>query len=323
MKKTIIHSLLVAFLLLLAPQAKADTQKLNIGILPAADALLLYAAEEAGYFKEADLDVEIIPFQSAVELGAAMRAKALDGHFGDIINVLLQNETGAEQEIVATSSYANADPKKSQRHFAIVAGPKFAAKPENLKIENLKGKKVAIGGDTIIDYLYTQMTKANNLASDYFQIEDIRAIPMRLQLLMAGEIDAALLPEPLVSTLEASGAKVIFDDTSLTEPLAVIALRKEIVEKSNENVEAFRNALKKAAADINNPSNKDKYLNMMIENNLLSPKVKDSYALIQFDLDRLPNYLPTSEELDAYITWMQEKNILKNKVAYEDVIFGE
>ncbi len=323
MKKifTNVFILSFCFFFTLNTHANANLQKLNIGILPAADALLLYAAKDAGFFEENGLDIEIIPFQSALELGAAMRAKALDGHFGDIINVLLQNETGARQEIVATSSYANKMAEKPQRHFAVVGSPMLSKNPENLKVENLQGKSLAIGGDTIIDYLYTQMQKANKIEDNYFQIEDIRAIPLRVQLLMAGEVDFALLPEPLVTTLEASGAKVLFDDTSLEEPLAVIALRKEVIEKNEEAVQAFRSALEKAAKDINMPENHEKYKKMMIENNLLSPKVKDSYQLIQFDLERLPKYLPTESEINQYIVWMQAKNILKEKPLYADIIY--
>ena len=56
----------------------ANAEALRIGALPAADSIVLYVAQDKGFFKEAGLDVEIIPFKSALEIGAAMRAKKLD-----------------------------------------------------------------------------------------------------------------------------------------------------------------------------------------------------------------------------------------------------
>ena len=54
-------------------------------------------AEEKQARLQSDLEAEI----------AAMRAGSLDGHFGDIINVLMQNENGAPQVIVATTSHSS------------------------------------------------------------------------------------------------------------------------------------------------------------------------------------------------------------------------
>ena len=51
---------------------------LKIGSLPAADSLILHAAKQDGVFAAHGLDVDIGPFQSALELGAAMRAGSLD-----------------------------------------------------------------------------------------------------------------------------------------------------------------------------------------------------------------------------------------------------
>ncbi len=80
--------LLLALLLIALPASAAG---LRLGVLPAADSLVLNVAHDEGLFEAEGLDVDLIPFQSALELGAAMRAGELDGHFGDIINVLMQN----------------------------------------------------------------------------------------------------------------------------------------------------------------------------------------------------------------------------------------
>lgn len=88
--------------------ASAGAQALRIGTLPASDAVLLYAAESEGCFTRAGLEVKLVAFRSAVELGAAMRAGELDGHYGDLMNVLLQYEGGIPQAVAVTTTRAHA-----------------------------------------------------------------------------------------------------------------------------------------------------------------------------------------------------------------------
>ena len=135
--------ILLSVVLLQSPALAGDVMK--IGVLPAADSLILHAAREDGVFSSHGLDVDIVPFQSALELGAAMRAGALDGHFGDIINVLLQNESGAPQMIVATTSHSAAN----ARFFGLADSPKSSART----LEDLKGKTCSIGRATIVDFV--------------------------------------------------------------------------------------------------------------------------------------------------------------------------
>ena len=58
--------------------ATASAETLEIGTLPAADSAVLYVAEAEGLFRKEGLDVKVVPFKSALEIGAAMRAGRLD-----------------------------------------------------------------------------------------------------------------------------------------------------------------------------------------------------------------------------------------------------
>ena len=100
----------------------AEAASLKIGVLPAADSVVLYAAADEGLFRAEGLDVEIVPFKSALEIGAAMRAKRLDGHSGDLMNVLTQNERGVPQAVVLTTTHTSPE----QRAFGLVVSPKAA-----------------------------------------------------------------------------------------------------------------------------------------------------------------------------------------------------
>ncbi len=293
---------------ILLPCAAAAETLLKIGTMPAADSLLLYVGAEEKIFEKHGLNVEIIPFQSAIELGAAMRSGAIDGYFTCIINAVLQHLSGTPQTIVATTSYARPD----QRHFGLVVSPR-----KNINsIEELQGKTVAVGKDTIVDFLLTQFLTSRNLPDTYIERQDIRSIAMRLQLLMAGQLDTALLPEPLVSTLEARGAKVLLDDTNLRMPLAVISFAKQKLTK--EMYTQFRQALNDSADLINEYP--EKYKETMLKYKLLSVDAKNAYSMLNFDKKNTPCYLPTEQELNLYFTWLYDRKLVSTKPLAKDIL---
>lgn len=308
--------LFIAFLsafLTQTPARAADV--LKIGTLPAADSLILHAAREDGVFSSHGLEVENVPFQSALELGAAMRAGALDGHFGDIINVLMQNENGAPQMIVATTSHST----PNARFFGLAVSPKSSAQT----LADLKGKNCSIGRATIVDFVLDSLMEQQK-TEGLLEKRDIRQIPVRLQMLLAGQIDSALLPEPLLSLVEGQGARILLDDRALDLPLAVIALRKPAQNDPafTDRVTRFRAALAEEARRIN--ENPEAYKNMMLKLGLLSPKAAPQYAMLRFEDPLTPLGLPSEEDIRHYAAWMQENRLLKKGVpALADIVFQD
>lgn len=316
---SILKSAFTGLLLLAAmfcpPMAQAaDT--LKIGVLPAADSLILHAAAKDGVFADHGLHVEVIPFQSALELGAAMRAGSLDGHFGDIINVLMQNENGAPQIIVATTSHST----PHARFFGLAVSPRSSVQT----LADLRGKTCSIGRATIVDFVLDALLESEG-AADSLEKRDIRQIPVRLQMLLAGQIESALLPEPLLSLVEGQGARILLDDRKLDLPLAVIALRKPENPQDPafyDRILRFRAALKEESDRIN--ASPDAGKAMMQELGLLSPKAAPHYAMLRFEAPLTPLGLPSEEDIRHYASWMQENRLLKKGVpALSDIVFQE
>lgn len=311
MKKTIWMAFGAAVTMLGSASTMAETMK--IGVLPAADAIVLYVASDEGLFQKAGLDVEVVPFKSALELGAAMRAGRLAGHFGDLMNVLTQNEKGVPQSVILTTTHTHT----GQRAFGLAVSPQAAERITGLK--DLNEMPSAMSSATIIDYLLDRMKETENLAPGALKNLEVKQIPIRLQMLMSGKIETAMLPEPLVSVVEAKGGRVIWDDRNLDEALAVVALKKDYV--NDETVKAFRGAVAQAARLIE--SEPDKYRAVMVEKRLLPQPVAVNYKMVRFSLfeteDGLPP-LPTEADVARVGEWMMKKGMIKAVPAYHDVV---
>ncbi len=306
MKKSFLVLCLFAFFA--SPVQAAE--KLRLGILPVVDVVVLYTARDEGYFRDAGLEVELVPFQSALEKDAAVQAGTLDGYFGEISNPVLHRLAGMDYVIIATTYFSN--PKT--RMFGLIASPDSTA----TTVAELKGGGIAMSRGTIIDYLLGYFIKAGGLTEADIDRRDIRKIAMRVQMLLAGKVDAALLPEPLLSIAEKQGAKVLLDDRGFSRPLAIIAFARQKTDPAT--VKAFREAYAKAVAKVN--ANPDNARETLLRYKLIPPTLTD-FTPPFFDPARVPNEPPSREEYAAYLNWLRDSGMVGEAAlpSYEDIVF--
>jgi len=283
-------TLILAVLIQTAPARAAE--KLRIGLLPIADTLLLRVADRDGYFAREGLIVELIPFQSAVEKDAAAVAAQLDGYFCELISVIVQRAAGLDFIAVASTSHTSPE----ARFFGLVTAPKSSAR----SLGDLEGRSLAVTRQSIVDFLADVFLENSGQPADFMTRRDIRKIPVRLQMLLAGRVDAALFPEPLLSIAEQAGGRVLMDDRGLDMPLAMVALSGS--KATPANVGALRRALARAAEAINrDPA---AYVGLLTEARLIPPELAATFRPPVSDLDKVPNRLPSRELYQAYIRYL-------------------
>ncbi len=295
----------------------ASAQEIRIAALQAADAVVLYAAADEKLFEAQGLDVKVIPFKSALEVGAAMRANRLDGHFADLMNVFTQNATGISQAVILTTTHTNPE----QRAFGLCVSPAYSEKLPTLDaLKASKNVDMAMSSSTIIDYLADRMKDSAGLPKEVFKNIEVKPIPIRLQMLLTGKAATALLPEPLVSVVESKGGKVIWDDRKLDEPLAVVSLKKSLLD--DKTVEGFRRAVAEAAKRIE--ADPEKYRAYMVKKGLLPAAAAKGYKMVRFSIygsaDGLPP-LPSAEDVKRVGGWMVQKGMIKTEPVFEDVVW--
>ena len=84
-------------------------------------------------------------------------------------------------------------------------------------VADLNGRKIAISRNTIIDYITD--TLVGDTAVKVKKVE-VKKMPLRMQMLLNNEIDAATLPEPLASYALYKGAKLVISDSMLNQTIS-------------------------------------------------------------------------------------------------------
>lgn len=288
-----------------AQQSEAAT--LKIGSMTIEENLPLLVAEKNGYFANEKVKVELVPFQSPVELQSAFQSGALDGMITDIMIAAMLQSSG--QDLRVTSIALGATPQEGR--FAIVASPNSTIKTT----QDLKGKNIGISNNSIIEYVTDGLLEESGVKPSEVKKTAVAKLPLRVEMLLSNQIDAITVPDPQISYLVAKGAKIIADD-SQGENLSqsVILMKGKTIDSNSTVISNFYKAYTKAVDAINQTP--DQYKDLLVKNVNIPENVVDSYKVQHYSKPQLP----TENEFNNVISWMKDKNLLKNEVTYQGFV---
>lgn len=290
----------------------APAKKVRIGTLSIADGLPLFVAQEKGLFKEAGLDVEIIPFKTSSDESQALAAGEIDIAMNDMVVQILLKKAGTDTKVIAMA--LGATPQEGR--FVIVGAP-----GKNItNVSQLKGRKLAISNNTLMDYLTYRYLHYGNVPVEDVTTVNMPNLLLRLETVLQGkDIDAAILPDPLAAMAIAKGCSIIVDDTTLpiNASQSVVLASDKFIKEQPKEVKAFLTAYNKAidAIDKNPKSYKELLAKIArVPNDLL-----DNYPVPVFTA----NALPTKEEVSALEDWLVAKKLLDKPYSYSDLVYKQ
>ncbi|MCL4078246.1 MetQ/NlpA family ABC transporter substrate-binding protein [Coriobacteriia bacterium Es71-Z0120] len=282
---------------------------IRIGVLPTEDALPLWVAEQRGLFKKAGIDVQIVTFQAAQERDAAFASGSIDAYMGDIIASAML-EAGGSPVSLATVMLG-ATPK--QGRFGIVAKPGSKA----TTLADLAGAPIGMSSASIQEYVVDKLMASAGVPAEKVKKEIVPKVPVRLELLMSGKLEAAALPEPLLSLAEKQGAVLIADDTegeNLTQTVLGVSDKYLAMPGGMVTVGRLLDAWDEAVDVVNSDPNAWRAL--LVEKARLPEPIKETYAVNEYPKAQQP----TEQMVTPVIEWMRAKGLLKSDLGYGDLV---
>jgi len=287
--------------------AGGENPVLRLGILPVIDTLPIIVAQERGLFKEEGITVEIINFNSALERDAAIKGKALDGYFGDLLNTILLNASGEDLRVITTVYHT----RKDQRMFALLASPGS----DITGVSQIPNVPVAISRASIIEYFLDKITDTEGVPREALQKIEIRQIPIRYQMLMDDSVKLALLPEPLALKALSEGARLIADDRKLDTTATILAMKDSFLIQYPGLCVRFLKAYARSVGMIND--NPKAFKEILVLKTRFPPSLKETYKLHTFPDPRLPS----EEDVMSVVTWMTARGLVSVGVKYDDMVW--
>lgn len=289
------------------PAQQAEKTPLKFTALRILDVLPMYVAEQEGLFEKHGVTVELIPAGAPPERDQLVTTGQADGMINEISGTLYFNKDKVQAQIVRFARSATPD----THLFSILASKQSGI----TSVEGLKGKPVGISDGTIIAYLTDRM-----LAKEGFSPEDIQTMSVpnlsdRMALLNSGELQAAMLPEPLSSLAMQQGAVLVLDDSKYPEySSSTITFRKDVLDSRPEDVRAFLAAIEDAVEAIN--ADPAKYKSLLVDLKVVPAPLQGSFEVPSFVTAGVPSEAQFQDVLD----WTKSKGLMTKDLAYADCV---
>jgi NitT/TauT family transport system substrate-binding protein len=297
--------LLSAFVLAGCGSKKVDTPNsgnesnlkgisLKVGVMPAVDSAPIFLAAKKGYFKELGVDIEVQLYTNAMNRQSALQSGELDGAMTDVIALVNNVQNGFD--IKVTTSTDGSFPFLVKKDFK-----------ENKEI------KVGMMEISVTNYL------SEEALGNMYKLQKvyINEIPARLEMIKQGQLDMAVIPEPMASNGELSGLeKKIYKIKDDFSPDVMVFTGKAIKDKEKA-VKAFHDAYNKAVDDIKKDDKAAR--EVLIEQLKLDPAIKDKIVLPSYNKARVPS----KEYLSKIMIWNEKTLGKKIDLKYESLVEGK
>lgn len=287
-----------------AKSSDAAKEILRIGVMPSVDHLPLAVAIDQQYYDSLGLAVELVRFTSPMERDAALQAGEIDAAVSDYTTVMLQNQKGLPVQLLFATDGI----------FSFITSPTAGIKG----IVDLRGKKVGLSSNTVIEYATDKLlAEAAMLPSDVEKVE-VQKIPLRLEMLAKGELDAAILPQPFAQIALERGLAAISGVLGVGEgQLHVTALAVH-----TDNTKDKQAALTKLvegynkAVDYLNNSEITKWSAVAARELKVEVSVVERMSFGLFT----PATAPQSKDITAVAEWLQAKGLIPTTYMGQEAI---
>ena len=281
--------------------------RLRVALLPILDTLPFYVAEQEGYFAAEGIQVELVPVKSPNERDALMQANEVDGMLTDLPGVGLFNRDQPQVKVIAMARKAY----PGAPLFRLLAAPDSQID----RVADLAGVKIGISQNTVIEYITDRILELSGVPTEQIVVQEITAIPVRFEQLMAGQVQAVTLPDPLAQGAISAGAKLIVDDSQFTQySQSVLVFGVEAIENKPETLEKFLVAWNKAVSDLN--TNPAAFQDLLIEQGRVPESVQGSYIMPPFPKGEITS----REQWADIVAWLIEKDLIAREIPYQDAV---
>ncbi len=299
MKKIVVYYSLILLMISIFT-ALPSSAMIRFGVLPDEAIVPLLVAKEEGIFADNGVDVELALFQTAVERDSALQSGQIDGTISDLLGVAFAVDN--EQKIKITST--------AKARFTLLAAPDSGI----FDYGGLQNVSVAISFNTIAEYVVDKLLEANGVNIGSIEKVAINKIPVRMQMLISGQVKAAVLPEPLGSLAVKNGARVIGTTEEIESNSIVILFKEEVINNRSAEIKNFYRAYSKAIRITN--QNHEDYRGLIVDKGRFPARIKNAFKFIDYEQPGLPEAGIVRETLH----WLNERRLLKNELAYGDLV---
>ena len=306
-----VAALSAAALLAVGVTAQA-ADKVKVGVFPVASALPYFVALERGYFKDADIEVELVRLIGGPALVGAMITNDIDAA-ANLVTIEGMNANLKKPGVVNYISINSQNKKFKMEQFVVGNNSGINS------YADLKGKKIMSAPGPANLTMARAVLSANGLKEGDYQLDQL-AMPQHVTAMKAGTYDAGYTLEPAASIMAEQGsaktleagviAKYILGSDDADAFIAGGALTGTFIADRPDVAKRFTAAWGRALKDIASDDSVRKHL---VKNTFTPENLAPTMPLVKFvmvgDLSA-----GDRKEFQTFIDFASNNGILKEKV---------
>ncbi len=297
--------LLIVLMLVPSHAAAVPQQTLRIGLMPAVNSIPLIVADAEGFFADEGIDVTLQMFHNQLYRETALQTGQIDGTVSDMINAINAWSGGFSVQVTSVTDGL----------FALVTAPRSRIRSiEDWKLQRVQSVRVGLLEDSIIFYSAERMLEAHGADPAKIRPVSTLQVPTRMEMVVAGQLEAAMLPEPITRIALQRGAHLIADSSVMEQTPGVLLFTPRAVAEKSDAIRAFYRAYDRAVAAVN--ADPDAFRDVLIDRGGFPPAVRDTMIIPRFQNARVPK----PAEFDDVVDWMRRKGLLLGRPDYHDVV---
>ena len=284
----------------------SENNPVVVGTLATEDILPFWVAEAEELFAQQGVSVDIQVFQSATELIAGICSEQVHFAMTDPMVAASIHASGTEVQITWITLGTSAE----QGRFGIMT-----ADPSIASLEDLAGKSIGVGSNTILEYVMDCLIARANIPAGSIASEELQKLPVRFETMASGQVAAAALPASLLALGESRGFTVLADDTTGENISQSVMIARSAVlsaEGGSALLEKLQQAWNSAVERIN--AQPEQYRALLVEKASLPEAIAQSYHISNYPTTQLPS----NATIDPVLAWMQEKHYLETPLRYNE-----
>ena len=232
-------------------------EKISIGIIgaPGASSWLYYIAQAKGFFADAGIDPDFVYVPSAPGLMQQLVAGSLDVVGVDgTVEAIHADAAGAKVAIL--------------RNVSGKTAYELLAKPSIKSVQDLKGKKICIGGSKDINRVYLErVMTANGIKDGQYDLIIVPNTAERLAALKSGTVDATMLlpPESFVARQDGFRNIAWIKDYAGDMPFASADATDAWIDVHRDTAKKLIHVLDRSIAWFYDEKNRDEAINILVK----------------------------------------------------------
>ena len=272
--------------------------------MPAVDSIPLIVAAHLGYFEQEGITVDLELFRDQLYREASLQAGRIDATVSDLVNTIRSWANGADYRAIASTNGLFGF--VTSRSSGIASVSDWPAAPGLVE--------TGLIDDSIVSYTAERMLAAVGADPSRIRIVPTMQIPVRLELVMSGGLQAAVLPEPLTRVAEAQGAHVIVESDVLASTPGVILASGYALRDKRDALRALLRAYDRAVAEAN--SDPDRFRDAIAAAAGFPPAVVPVMRIPVF----APATVPDVATVDDVARWMLHRGLVARLPEYDSIV---